>query len=470
MAKERVHQIFGTDGVRGKANKLPMIPEIALALGRSAGTLLKRQNNGKTRVVIGKDTRLSCYVFENALIAGLCSMGVDTLMVGPLPTPGVAFITRAYRAEAGIVISASHNPYYDNGIKFFDSEGFKLPDTWEAEMEALVAKNDFSQALPADHEIGRNTKVIDADGRYIEFVKATFPRGKTLKNLKIVLDCANGAGYRVAPLVFRELDATVFSYGVSPDGLNINDGCGSMHPEKAQTAVIEQHADVGIALDGDADRVVMVDENAQIVDGDTMLAICARDMQQKHLLKNSRVVGTVMSNLGFVKAMESCGIEVIKSQVGDRYVIQDMLQYDANLGGEQSGHVIFLDYNTTGDGLVCALQVLRIMIETDSKLSDLASFVKRYPQTCVNIKVSKKPPLETLDKVQESIKHVEQILGDTGRVLVRYSGTENICRVMVEGPKHKQVIQLAHQIAAVIKEEIGIHHDEKKRLSSIAEA
>lgn len=453
MTQERPFKIFGTDGVRGRANKSPMVPEIALALGRAAGKLLRRA--GKARVVVGKDTRLSCYVFENALIAGLCSMGVDTLMVGPLPTPGVAFITRAYRADAGIIISASHNPYYDNGIKFFDSEGFKLPDAWEAEMEALIARNDFQDSLPADDQIGRNTKIIDADGRYIEFVKATFPRGISLKNLTLIVDCANGAGYRVAPLVFRELDATVFSYGVSPNGLNINDACGSMHPETTQKGVIDHHADVGIALDGDADRVVMIDENAQIVDGDTILAICARDMHKRRLLKNNRVVGTVMSNLGFLKAMESLGVEVVRSQVGDRYVIQDMLKHDANLGGEQSGHVIFLDHNTTGDGLVCALQVLRIMIETDSKLSDLASFVQRYPQTCVNVRVFSKPPLETIGRLKETIDQVEKTLGNTGRVLVRYSGTENICRVMVEGMKYKQVTQLANAIAAVVREEIG---------------
>lgn len=454
MGEDRQIKIFGTDGVRGRANKLPMTPEIALALGRAAGKML-RSRSSKPRVVIGKDTRLSCYVFENALIAGLCSMGVDTLMVGPLPTPGVAFITRAYRADAGIVISASHNPYFDNGIKFFDSEGFKLPDGWEHEIESIVKKNNFQDCLPEDHDLGRNTKIIDADGRYIEFIKATFPRGRSLKNLSIVLDCAHGAGYKVAPLVFRELDAKVFSYGVHPDGLNINLECGSLHPGTVQKGIIEHRADVGISLDGDADRVLMVDENAQIVDGDTILAICARDMLQRNLLRNNLVVGTVMSNLGFIKAMENLGIKVIKSQVGDRYVIQDMLQHDANLGGEQSGHVIFLDHNTTGDGLVCALQVLRIMIETDAKLSDLASFVQRYPQTCVNVKVSSKPPLENLVKTKSAIEQVEKVLGNGGRILVRYSGTENICRVMVEGTKYKQVTQLAQGVADAVKEEIG---------------
>jgi phosphoglucosamine mutase len=447
-------KIFGTDGVRGRANIFPMTPEIALSLGRAVGKHFQKKP-GKQRIVIGKDTRLSCYLFENALIAGLCSMGMDTLMVGPLPTPGVAFITRAYRATAGVVISASHNPFCDNGIKFFDSEGFKLPDSWEQEIEGLISKNYFQDSLPLDTDIGRNTKIIDADGRYIEFVKATFPRGMTLKNLTIALDCSNGAGYKVAPLVFRELDAKVLLYGNQPNGLNINQKCGSMHPENIQMAVIEHTADVGIALDGDADRVILVDENAQIVDGDTILAICARDMHQKGLLKNQCVVSTVMTNLGFIKAMDSIGVRVVQSQVGDRYVIQDMLKHQANLGGEQSGHVIFLDHNTTGDGLVCALQVLRIMIETDSKLSDLASFVKRHPQACVNVKVSSKPSLDLLSLTNEALKQVEMSLGNNGRVLVRYSGTENLLRVMVEGNNQKQALKFAQNIAGIAKEEIG---------------
>lgn len=447
--------IFGTDGVRGRANQAPMEVETALALGRAAGKIF-RSHKGKHRVVIGKDTRLSCYMFENALIAGLCSMGVDTLMVGPFPTPGIAFITRAYRADAGIVISASHNPYYDNGIKFFSSEGFKLPDSWEREVEEIIAKGDYSDCLPPDNDIGKNSKINDADGRYIEFVKATFPRRQSLKNLKVVLDCANGAGYKVAPLVFRELDAQVFIYGTSPNGLNINDGCGSLYPQTVQKGVIDHNADVGIALDGDADRVIMVDENAQILDGDTILAICARDMMKQGILRNNKVVSTVMSNFGFVKAMQDLGIEVIKSQVGDRYVIQDMLKHDANLGGEQSGHLIFLDHNTTGDGLVSALQVLRIMMETDSKLSDLAAIVKRYPQACINVRVDSKPPLEKLTTIQEAIKQVEQLLADSGRVLVRYSGTEDICRVMVEGPNLKKVNQMAGMIAAAVQKEIGV--------------
>jgi phosphoglucosamine mutase len=454
MSKTWPKKIFGTDGVRGRANSVPMTVEIAMALGRAAGKVF-RSKTGKSRIVIGKDTRLSCYMFESALVAGLCSMGVDTLVLGPFPTPGVAFITRAYRADAGIVISASHNSYYDNGIKFFSSEGFKLPDAWEADMEELVHKNNFDDSLPTDNDLGRNTKIHDADGRYIEFVKATFPRRLSLEGLKIALDCSNGAAYKVAPLVFRELDAEVFVYGNTPNGLNINENCGSLHPELIQKAVIEHHADVGIALDGDADRVIMIDENAQIVDGDTLLAICARDMKKHGLLRNSRVVGTVMSNFGFLKAMQELDIEVIRSQVGDRYVIQDMLKHDTILGGEQSGHLIFLEHNTTGDALVSALQVLRIMIETDSKLSDLAALVKRYPQACLNVKVGSKPPLEDLKSVTEAIREVEKNLVDTGRVLVRYSGTENICRVMVEGPKLKQVQQMAKFIASAVQSEIG---------------
>lgn len=448
-------RIFGTDGVRGRANKPPMTVEMALALGRAVGRALRHQQQGRSRVVIGKDTRLSCYMFENALIAGLCSMGVDTFMVGPLPTPGVAFITRTYRATAGIIISASHNPYYDNGIKFFTAEGFKQPDEWETMIEGWVQQNDFSLDLPEDQELGKNSKIIDADGRYIEFVKATFPKQLSLKHMKIALDCANGGGYRVAPQVFQELDATIHVIGNKPDGLNINLGCGSLYPENVQKLVLEHHTDVGIALDGDADRVIMVDENAQIVDGDAILAICAADMKRRGVLKNNKVVATVMSNLGLIKAMEEHAIEVIRAPVGDRYVIQEMRQCDANLGGEQSGHLIFLDHNTTtGDGLVAALQVLRIMLETGSRLSDLCNLFHKYPQACVNVTTDYKPPLEGLEITQKAIRDVEEILGDQGRVLVRYSGTEGLCRVMVEGQKQKQVGLYANQIAAVLEAEL----------------
>lgn len=448
-------KLFGTDGVRGRANHHPMTVENALALGRAAGIVF-RKHQEKHRVVIGKDTRLSCYMFENALIAGLNSMGVDTLMVGPLPTPGVAFITRAYRADAGIVISASHNPYQDNGIKFFSSDGFKLADEIEAEIEDLVFNNHFERALPADDQIGKNFKLSDADGRYIEFAKATFPRGKSLKNFRIALDCSNGAGFRVAPLIFKELDAQVFAYGVEPDGTNINEGCGSLHPKRIQKAVTDHRANVGIALDGDADRVIMIDENAQIVDGDALLAICAYDMKKQGILRNNKIIGTVMSNLGFIRSMREAGIDVVQAPVGDRYVIQEMLKHETNLGGEQSGHLIFLDHNTTGDGLVSALQVLRIMLETGKPLSELAKIVERYPQALINVPVREKPPLEELALVHEVSEKVKKDLADSGRVLLRYSGTENICRVMVEGPKQKTVNEFAQLIATAIEKEIGV--------------
>lgn len=449
-------KLFGTDGVRGRANLAPMTVETALALGRALGKIF-RSHNGKHRVVIGKDTRLSCYMYENALVSGLCSMGVDTFMLGPLPTPAVAFITRAYRADAGIVISASHNPYYDNGIKFFSADGIKPPEEWERMMEDLVAAGPktFEEALPKDHEIGKNARINDADGRYIEFVKATFPRKLSLKNLTIALDCANGAAYKVAPLVFRELDALVHVYANNPNGLNINEDCGALHPENIQKAVIDHRADVGIALDGDADRVIMIDENAQIVDGDAILAICAKDMFHKGRLQSPRIVMTQMSNLGYVSALTEMGIEVIISQVGDRYVIQEMLKADTNLGGEPSGHVIFLENNTTGDGLVSALQVLRIMIETGSKLSELAGAFKKFPQILLNVPVKKKPPLQKIEPIQRAIHEVEHALGAQGRVLVRYSGTESILRIMVEGPKRSLVQQYAEDIAAVAKTEIG---------------
>jgi len=455
MRKQR-ERLFGTDGIRGRANIFPMTVEVALALGRAFGMILQR-TSGKHRVVIGKDTRLSCYMYENALVAGLCSMGVDTFMLGPLPTPAVAFITRAYRADAGIVISASHNAFHDNGIKFFSAEGFKLPSSWEDEIEALVAQSSsvFAESLPEDAEIGKNARVHDADGRYIEFVKSSFPRKLSLKNLSIALDCANGAAYKVAPLVFRELDATVHTYSVVPEGLNINKECGALYPETLQKAVIDHQADVGIALDGDGDRVIMIDENAQVVDGDVMVAICAKDMLSRGMLASSRVVMTVMSNLGYVHALRDMGIDVVLSSVGDRHVLEKMVASESNLGGEPSGHMIFLDHNTTGDGIVSALQVLRIMIETGSKLSELAASYHRYPQVCVNLAVKEKPPIESIDELAEAIAKVEKELGNSGRVLVRYSGTESILRILVEGQQRSQISQYVDQLVAIAQAAVG---------------
>ncbi len=453
MDRQSGFKLFGTDGVRGRANHFPMTVEIALMLGKAVAVVLRR-HDGKHRVAIGKDTRLSCYMFENALIAGLNSMGVDTLMLGPLPTPAVAFITRAYRADAGIVISASHNPYHDNGIKIFTADGIKLPDEVEHEMETMIASGKFED-IPPDCELGRNIRIEDAAGRYIEFVKATFPKGKTLKGIKIFLDCANGAAHRVAPSAFWELDAQVVVTGNEPDGININEGCGSLHPSIIQKGVIEHKADVGIALDGDADRVIMVDEKGQVIDGDTILAICAADLKRRGELKNNCVVATVMSNYGVVKYLESLGIEVHLSKVGDRNVIQEMLANQAFLGGEQSGHMIFLEHNTTGDGIVCAMQVLKIMIESESTLSDLTACVKKFPQTLINIPVTNKMPMEKLTGVQRAIEEVEAELSEHGRVLIRYSGTQDLCRVMVEGPKKHQVDLLAQKIAKEIEKEIG---------------
>ncbi len=452
-----MRKLFGTDGIRGRANHYPMNVETILALGRAFGIWL-RQNNpeGRIRVVIGKDTRLSCYIYENALISGLCSMGIDTLMVGPLPTPGVAFITRAYRADAGVVISASHNPFHDNGIKFFTADGYKFPDELEIKIEKMIEDGNFERYLPADHNIGKNSKIDDADGRYIEFVKATLPRRFSLKNIRVVLDCANGAAFRVAPIAFKELDAEVFSENCQPNGLNINEHCGALHVESLRKCVLERRSDVGIAFDGDGDRVIMVDEQGNIIDGDTILAICAKDLKERKALENNCVVGTIMSNFGLVKCMADLKINFVQSQVGDRYVINKMLEHKANLGGEQSGHLIFADHNTTGDGLVSALQVMRIMKESGKKLSELAKIIERYPQVLVNIKVTSKPKIDEIPGLTKAIEKIQQKLQNKGRVLIRYSGTENVCRVMLEGPSDSCCEQYAQSLADIIKEQIGL--------------
>ncbi len=454
MVDVKHKKLFGTDGVRGRANQAPIEIETALLLGRALGLMLS-QRGGKHRVVIGKDTRLSCYMYENALVAGLCSMGVDTLMVGPLPTPGVAFITTAYRADAGIVISASHNPFRDNGIKFFDAEGFKFPRAFEEELERFVSENKFQNYLPEDSAIGRNTRINDADGRYIEFVKATFPKHLSLKGLSIVLDCANGAGYRVAPQIFWELEAQVSSVGNKPNGLNINDNCGALHLDLIRSEVNALKADIGIALDGDADRVMLIDETGAVVDGDQILAILALDLKKKGLLKNNIVVGTVMTNYGVIQTLKSAGIEVILSDVGDRYVIQKMIESKACLGGEQSGHLIFLDHITTGDGLVTALQILRIMKERDETLSSLKKQIKQFPQILINVPVVSKPPLEKVIRFQQELAACEKELASSGRILIRYSGTEPLCRIMCEGIDERVNKLLAERLAKVIEEELG---------------
>jgi phosphoglucosamine mutase len=446
-------KFFGTDGVRGHVNFEPMTVERTVALGKALAVILKEKKE-RPKVVIGKDTRLSGYMFENALIAGLASMGVDTLMTGPLPTPGIAYMTRAYRADAGIVISASHNAFSDNGIKIFNSEGFKFSDAYEERIENLVFQNMFTP--PPDDALGKNTRIADADGRYIEFLKASFPKGRTLDGMRIFLDCAHGAAHRVAPSVFWELEGNVEVVGNQPSGKNINQECGSLYPEVAQFGVKEYRADIGIALDGDADRVILVDERGRVVDGDMILALCARHLFQKKRLPNNRVVTTVMTNLGVIDYLARFGIGVTQSGVGDRKVLEEMLRSGAFLGGEQSGHLIFLDHNTTGDGILSALQVLSIMQEAQKPLSQLVEEIPLYPQILKNIPVSRKPPLEDLTKLQDLLQQVQIDLQSQGRVLVRYSGTEPLCRILIEGKEEALLHPIAEKLTDAIEEEIGL--------------
>jgi len=447
-------KLFGTDGVRGIANKHPMTTEVAMRLGRAAAYVFKHDDR-RSRIVIGKDTRLSGYMIENALAAGICSMGVDVLLVGPLPTPGIAFITASMRADAGVVISASHNPYQDNGIKFFARDGFKLPDDLEMKIEALLYSEQIDSLRPTAEEVGKAFRVEDAIGRYIVFLKNTFPRELDLSGLKIVLDCAHGAAYRVAPAVLEELGAQVFAYGVKPDGTNINAGCGSTCPEVISKAVLEHGADLGIALDGDADRCIFVDEHGNEVDGDHIMAICGIDLLQRDALKQNTIVATVMSNMGLDIALNKAGGKVIKTDVGDRYVVEEMRRNDYCFGGEQSGHIVFLEHNTTGDGIISALQVLAILQKSGKSLSELASVMQSLPQVLVNVRVRERLSLDQLPDVRAMIEAVESRLGDTGRVLIRYSGTEPLMRIMLEGQDQDEITGMANQIAELVKSSIG---------------
>jgi phosphoglucosamine mutase len=448
-------KLFGTDGVRGVANIHPMTAETALQLGRAAAYLFKRPDR-RSRIVIGKDTRLSGYMLESALIAGICSMGVDALLVGPLPTPGIAFLTASMRADAGVVISASHNPYQDNGIKFFARDGFKLPDEVEARLEELVfAPGSIDALRPTAGEIGKAFRIDDAVGRYVVFLKNSFPREFDLVGLKIVLDCAHGAAYKVAPEVFTELGAEVFSYGVKPNGANINAGCGSLHPEVIAAAVREHGAHLGIALDGDADRCIFVDEHGMEVDGDHILAICGTHLLAQGRLPQRTVVATVMSNLGLDIALRQAGGQVVKTAVGDRYVVEEMRRHDYRLGGEQSGHMIFLDHNTTGDGVITALQVLAIMQQTGKPLSELAKVMTALPQVLVNVRVRKRVAIDKVPAIAERIREVTERLGDGGRVLVRYSGTEPLLRIMLEGQDQAEITALADDIAQTVARHLG---------------
>jgi phosphoglucosamine mutase len=452
---QRRRKLFGTDGVRGTANVHPMTAEMALALGQAIAYVFRDHGRGHRRIIIGKDTRLSGYMFEDALASGICSMGANVLQVGPMPTPALAFLTVNMRCDAGVMISASHNPYQDNGIKFFGADGFKLADEIETRIEDLIESGALADERAEADEVGQASRIDDASGRYVVFLKNTFPMNLTLEGVRVVLDCANGAAYRVGPTVLSELGAEVFALGDEPNGRNINDCCGSLFPEVVAAKVRELRADVGIAVDGDADRVVMVDEKGEVLDGDVLMALCARQMQESKGLRGGGVVGTVMSNLGLEKALESMGLELVRTKVGDRYVVEAMRAGGYNLGGEQSGHVVFLDHSHTGDGLMTGLQVLAVMAATEQPLSELAARFERFPQALVNVRVAHKKPLDQVPTLQAAIQKVEGELSGCGRVLIRYSGTENKARIMVEGEDEARVRQLAHDLADEVRTALG---------------
>lgn len=437
---------FGTDGIRGRANSTPMTVDGAMRLGRAVSKVF-RGGSHRPRILLGKDTRLSGYMLEAALVAGITSTGADVILLGPLPTPGIAFLTTSMRADASIVISASHNPYYDNGLKVFGSDGFKLDDEIEAKLEQIMDDDDLQDGA-IDAAIGRARRIEDAYGRYITHIKRILKPEHTLEGLKLVVDCANGAAYKAAPDTFRELGAEVITLGTSPNGLNINDGVGSLHPEAAAKLVTETGADLGVALDGDADRVTLIDAEGNIIDGDHILGICAAHFKREGSLANDTVVGTSMTNLGLEHFLNDHGITLERTDVGDRYVVQKMRADDLNLGGEKSGHIIFLDHTNTGDGIAAAIQILNVMLDTDRSLASLAAEVKLLPQLLKNLKVSSKPPLEQMSGLQAAIRAAEEELGDNGRVVVRYSGTEDLIRIMVEANSDELVNRIADDIAS----------------------
>ncbi len=425
-------KLFGTDGVRGRANQFPITPEIALALGQAVARYFHHKNTTH-RVVIGKDTRRSSYMIELAMAAGVCSMGSNAVLLGPISTPGVAFLTKAMRADAGVMISASHNPYEDNGIKFFDRDGFKLSDEVELKLEALIDQPISDDERPVGESIGKAYRVEDALGRYIEFVKRTFPKSLDLEGLKIVVDCANGAAYKLAPLALWELGAEVISCGVKPNGTNINENCGALHPEEMAKLVRENQAHLGIALDGDADRVILCDENGKVIDGDQLIALCALELKGQDKLANNRIVGTIMTNMGVENYLKEQGIEVVRTQVGDCYIIEKMRAEGIKLGGEPSGHIIFSKHTTTGDGLIAALQVLATMVKAKKKLSELVTDIPMYPQVSAKISVTEKKPLDKIPQMTKAIELAHSRLKNKGRTVIRYSGTEPVLRLMIEG-------------------------------------
>lgn len=447
-------RLFGTDGIRGTVNKHPMTPETVLRIGMAAAHVL-RNTQGRNMILIGKDTRLSGYMIESALTSGICSMGMNVTLVGPLPTPGIAFLTRTLRLDAGIVISASHNPFEDNGIKFFSSDGFKLPDSTEKKIEELMHDEGLERHRPKGVEIGKAYRLDDASGRYIEYIKSTLPKGMTFEGIKVVVDSANGAAYKITPILLQELGAEVISINDRPNGVNINVKCGSLHTDGLFQAVKHYRADVGIAHDGDADRTILCDEKGKIVDGDQIIGMWAVEMKKQGLLKKNTVVTTVMSNLGFEEYLKKNGIHLVRTRVGDRYVVQEMINGGYNLGGEQSGHIVFLDLNTTGDGPLTAVQVLSLMIKKDAPLSKLASKIELYPQILINVEVKNKHALKTNKEIEEAIKIAEKTLAGKGRILVRSSGTEQKVRVMVEGEELSLIKRIGNDISKVIKKSLG---------------
>ncbi len=453
--KSHARHLFGTDGIRGTANEPPMTPELALALGKAVAHVAGRNKAHMPRVLIGKDTRLSGYMIEQAMAAGLCSMGARVILCGPLPTPAVAQLTVSMRADAGIVISASHNPYQDNGIKIFGDDGFKLADEVEAELERLMANDTLLGPRPTGPGIGKASRLDDAGGRYVVFAKATFPRGLSLDTMRVVVDAAHGAAYKVAPLVFTELGATVTAIGVKPTGTNINKDSGALAPDNVRAEVVKRGAQMGIALDGDADRLIVIDEKGQIVDGDVVMAMCACRMLVDERLEKKTLVATVMSNLGLERALHANGGKLVRTQVGDRYVVEAMRSGGFNLGGEQSGHLIFLDHASTGDGIVAALQVLAIMVRTGRPLSELAKeAMERVPQVLENVTLRARRPLEQMRHLSLGTAKVKDALGKSGRVLVRWSGTEPKLRIMLEGPNEDRLLMWAKDLAAAAKKDV----------------
>jgi phosphoglucosamine mutase len=449
-------KLFGTDGIRGVAGQFPMTPEFALRLGRAIAHVARRDKSRPVRIVIGKDTRLSGYMLETALAAGICAMGGRVMLSGPVPTPAVAYLTTSMRADAGVVISASHNPYGDNGIKIFGPDGFKLPDAEEAQIEELLSGADIDKGATGS-SIGRAERLEDARGRYVVFTKSCFPAQRTLDGVRIVVDAGHGAAYKVAPAVFAELGADVHCIGVKPNGRNINNQCGALHPERVAAEVREKHAVIGIALDGDADRVIVVDEHGQVVDGDVIMALCATRMLARGTLAKGTLVTTVMSNLGLERSIQAAGGQVVRTAVGDRYVVEAMRGGGYNFGGEQSGHLIFLEHASTGDGIVAALQVLATMIDEGRPLSELASSVmQRVPQILENVTLPARLPLEQMVQLAAASRTIEEELGKSGRILVRWSGTEPKLRIMVEGEDEARIGEYVKMLAAAAQKDAGM--------------